>query len=64
VQHQVTTVDAQPSNPQQGPILVAVTGRLLVDEEKNPMQFSQTFQLIPDNGSYYVFNGIQSRLIL
>ncbi|KAJ3364007.1 Nuclear transport factor 2 [Kappamyces sp. JEL0680] len=39
-----------------GPILVMVTGRLLVDEEKNPMQFSQSFQLIPENGSYYVFN--------
>lgn len=30
VQHQVVTVDAQPSNPQPGPILVSVTGRLLV----------------------------------
>ncbi|KAI8895409.1 hypothetical protein BC833DRAFT_660127 [Globomyces pollinis-pini] len=58
VQHQVVTVDAQPSNPQQGPVLVSVTGRLLVDEEQNPQQFSQTFQLVPDNGSYYVFNDI------
>ncbi|KAJ3325204.1 Nuclear transport factor 2 [Boothiomyces sp. JEL0866] len=48
VQHQVVTVDAQPSNPQPGPILVTVTGRLLVDEESNPQQFSQTFQLIPE----------------
>ncbi|KAJ3276718.1 Nuclear transport factor 2 [Terramyces sp. JEL0728] len=58
VQHQVVTVDAQPSNPQPGPILVSVTGRLLVDEESNPQFFSQTFQLIPEGGSYYIFNDI------
>lgn len=38
VQHQIVTIDAQPSNPQPGPLLVAVTGRLLVDQETNPMQ--------------------------
>ena len=36
VQHAITTIDAQPSNPQQGPLLVTVTGRLLVDDEQNP----------------------------
>lgn len=57
VQHAVTTIDAQPSNPTQGPLIVTVTGRLLVDEEKNPQQFTQVFQLIPEGGSYFVFNG-------
>jgi hypothetical protein len=58
VQHRVATVDVQPSNPQQGPLLVFVTGQLLVDEESNPQQFSQTFQLVPEGSSYYVFNGL------
>lgn len=36
-----------------------VTGALLVDEEQRPMNYSQTFQLLPDGqGSYFVFNDI------
>jgi len=59
VQHQVTTLDAQPSSVSDGGILVQVTGALLVDEEQRPMNYAQTFQLLPDgNGSYYVFNDI------
>jgi hypothetical protein len=58
VQHQVVTLDVQPSNPTPGPLLVTVTGRLLVDNETNPMQFSQTFQLVPEGSSYYIFNDI------
>lgn len=57
VQHQVSTLDAQPSNPN-GAILVIVTGALLVEEEKRPMSYSQTFQLLPRQGSYYVFNDV------
>ncbi|KAL4885086.1 hypothetical protein BJY04DRAFT_159372 [Aspergillus karnatakaensis] len=58
VQHQVATLDAQPSS-EQGGILVLVTGALLVDEEQKPMNYSQTFQLLPDGaGSYFVFNDI------
>ncbi|KAL2796880.1 hypothetical protein BJX66DRAFT_323743 [Aspergillus keveii] len=58
VQHQVSTLDAQPSN-EQGGILVLVTGALLVDEEQKPMNYAQTFQLLPDGaGSYFVFNDI------
>eukprot|EP00842_Homolaphlyctis_polyrhiza_P005253 jgi/Hompol1/5729/HPOL_004657-RA len=57
VQHQVATIDVQPSNPQAGSLLVTVTGRLLIDEETNPTQFSQTFQLIAEGSSYFVFNG-------
>jgi hypothetical protein len=58
VQHKVTTLDAQPSNPSVSSLLVLVTGLLIVDDESNPMQFTQTFQLIPDGGSYYVYNDV------
>ncbi|PLB52975.1 putative nuclear transport factor NTF-2 [Aspergillus steynii IBT 23096] len=58
VQHQIATFDAQPSN-EQGGILVMVTGALLVDEEQKPMNYSQTFQLLPDGqGSYFVLNDV------
>ncbi|PLN79852.1 putative nuclear transport factor NTF-2 [Aspergillus taichungensis] len=58
VQHQVSTFDAQPSNAEGG-ILVLVTGALLVDEEQKPMNYSQSFQLLPDGaGSYFVFNDV------
>ncbi|KAB8214934.1 hypothetical protein BDV33DRAFT_195653 [Aspergillus novoparasiticus] len=58
VAHQVGTLDAQPSN-EAGGILVMVTGALLVDEQQNPMNYTQTFQLMPDGaGSYFVFNDI------
>ncbi|KAJ1324917.1 NTF2 domain-containing protein [Microdochium nivale] len=56
VKHQVTTLDAQPSVG--GGVLVLVTGQLLVDEEQRPMNYTQTFQLMPEGGSYYVFNDI------
>lgn len=26
-----------------------------VDDESNPLSFSQVFQLIPENGTYYVY---------
>ncbi|KAE8135712.1 hypothetical protein BDV38DRAFT_272553 [Aspergillus pseudotamarii] len=55
VAHKVNTLDAQPSN-ENGGILVVVTGALLVDEEQRPMNYTQTFQLLPDSGSYFVFN--------
>ncbi|KAH0391062.1 hypothetical protein KCU89_g14919, partial [Aureobasidium melanogenum] len=58
VQHEVSSLDAQPSN-EAGGILVLVAGRLLVDEEQRPMSYTQSFQLLPDGaGSYYVFNDI------
>ncbi|KAK3679287.1 Nuclear transport factor 2 [Recurvomyces mirabilis] len=58
VEHQVTTLDAQPADTTTGAILVIVSGVLLVEEEKRPMSFAQTFQLKPREGSYYVFNDI------
>ncbi|KAF7542623.1 hypothetical protein G7Z17_g11409 [Cylindrodendrum hubeiense] len=58
VKHQVTTLDAQPSNDSGG-IIILVTGALLVDDEERPMNFSQSFQLAPDGaGSYFVYNDI------
>ncbi|KAJ7931338.1 hypothetical protein B0H13DRAFT_1957667 [Mycena leptocephala] len=58
VQHKVTTKDAQPSSGAVASLLVSVTGMLVVDDSPNPLQFSQVFHLIPDGGSYYVFNDI------
>ncbi|KII89267.1 hypothetical protein PLICRDRAFT_698354 [Plicaturopsis crispa FD-325 SS-3] len=58
VQHKVTTLDAQPSSPTIASLIVSVTGLLVVDDSTNALQFSQVFQLIPDNGSYYVLNDI------
>ncbi|WFD29829.1 Nuclear transport factor 2 [Malassezia sp. CBS 17886] len=57
VQHKVETRDAQPTGDGQS-LTVLVTGMLLVDEGLNPLKFSQSFTLVPDAGSYYVFNDI------
>ncbi|KAJ4326163.1 Nuclear transport factor 2 [Fusarium piperis] len=59
VKHQVSTLDAQPSNTDGG-IIILITGALLVDEEQRPMNFSQSFQLArdPATGNYFVFNDI------
>jgi len=58
VKHAVSTLDAQPSGDTGG-ILILVTGALLVDDEQRPMNYSQTFQLLPDGaGSYFIFNDI------
>ena len=57
VVHKVGTLDAQP-NPNGGAIIL-VTGQLLVDEEQNPMNYTQTFQLFPtDKGTYFVYNDV------
>ncbi|KAK7035769.1 nuclear transport factor 2 [Favolaschia claudopus] len=58
VQHKVTTKDAQPSSGSVASLLVSVTGLLVVDDSPNPLQFSQVFHLLPEGGSYYVFNDI------
>jgi len=57
VQHRVDTTDAQPSSLE-GAILVMVTGALLVDDQPQPMSYVQTFNLMPESGSYFVFNDI------
>ncbi|KAI1784237.1 nuclear transport factor 2 [Ganoderma leucocontextum] len=58
VQHKVTTLDAQPSSPNVASLIVSVTGLLVVDDSPNPLQYSQIFHLIPEGGSYYVYNDI------
>ncbi|WFC96748.1 Nuclear transport factor 2 [Malassezia brasiliensis] len=57
VQHKVDTRDAQPTGDGQA-LVVLVTGMLLVDDGQNPLKFSQSFTLLPENGSFYVFNDI------
>lgn len=57
VAHRISTLDAQPSSPSGGGVLVMVTGELLIDEEQNSQRYSQVFHLMPDAGSFYVFNG-------
>ncbi|CAO3702760.1 unnamed protein product [Rhizopus stolonifer] len=58
VVHQVNTCDAQPGNPTSGSIIVTVTGHLLIDDGANPLMFCQTFHLIPEGASYWVYNDI------
>ncbi|KAI0045085.1 hypothetical protein FA95DRAFT_1463500, partial [Auriscalpium vulgare] len=57
VEHEVTTLDAQPSSP--GSLrssLAATEAKLtIVDDSQNLLRFSQVLQLITDGGSYYVY---------
>jgi hypothetical protein len=53
VRHKISTVDAQPSHPSNGTIIVMVTGQILVDGETNPQQFSQVFHLFPEGREYW-----------
>ncbi|AXA50992.1 nuclear transport factor [Malassezia restricta] len=57
VQHKVDTRDAQPTGDGNS-LVVLVTGMLLVDDGQNPLKFSQLFTLVPEGGSFYVFNDI------
>ncbi|XP_073037159.1 nuclear transport factor 2B-like [Primulina eburnea] len=57
-QHQITTVDCQPSGPAGG-MLVFVSGNLQLAGEQHKLKFSQMFHLMPTpQGSYYVLNDI------
>ncbi|GFP88391.1 nuclear transport factor 2 [Phtheirospermum japonicum] len=57
-QHQISTVDCQPSGPAGG-VLVFVSGNLQLGGEQHPLKFSQMFHLIPTpQGSFYVLNDI------
>ncbi|KAI7884216.1 nuclear transport factor 2 [Lichtheimia hyalospora FSU 10163] len=58
VAHRISTIDAQPTDPNAGTIIVTVTGQLLIDEEQNPQMFMQNFHLVPEGGSYWVLNDI------
>ncbi|KAA8917218.1 hypothetical protein TRICI_000611 [Trichomonascus ciferrii] len=57
VKHEIATLDAQPASPN-GDVICMVTGQLLVDEEANPLKFSQCFHLMPEGQQYFVFNDI------
>lgn len=57
VQHQVSTLDSQPTPS--GGIICFVTGKLIVDGDANPLMFGQTFQLMPTpQGSWYIHNDL------
>ncbi|KAJ5141370.1 Nuclear transport factor NTF-2 [Penicillium atrosanguineum] len=57
VRHKLATFDAQPSSD--NGIIVLATGALLVDEEQQPMSYTQLFKLQPDGaGSYFVLNDV------
>ena len=45
IQHIPKTLDVQPSGA--GGLLVMVTGQVKVDDEKNPLLFSELFHLMP-----------------
>jgi len=57
IQHRVDTTDAQPGN-EAGAILVMVTGALMVDDQPQPMNYVQVFQLLPEAGTYFVQNDV------
>ena len=54
VSHNLKSLDCQPSGC--GGIIVHVVGELKVDEEKNPLKFSQVFHLMPQEKSFWVVN--------
>ncbi|KAL7110057.1 hypothetical protein ACP275_05G001300 [Erythranthe tilingii] len=57
-QHQISTVDFQPSGPVGG-MLVFVSGNLQLAGEQHALKFSQMFHLMPTpQGSFYVLNDI------
>ncbi|KAK7280865.1 hypothetical protein RIF29_08404 [Crotalaria pallida] len=57
-QHQIVTVDCQPSGVNGG-MLVFVSGNLQLAGEHHALKFSQMFHLIPTpQGSYYVNNDV------
>ncbi|XP_020589907.1 nuclear transport factor 2-like [Phalaenopsis equestris] len=57
-QHNISTIDCQPSGPAGG-VLVFVSGSLQLLGEQHALKFSQMFHLIPTpQGSFYVLNDI------
>merc|ERR1719416_89860 len=58
VQHQVVKCDCQPTLGDNG-VVVFVIGKLLVDDNANPLMFAQTFCLKPTpQGGYFCQNDI------
>jgi hypothetical protein len=74
VKHAVSTLDAQPTNEGQGIIILVTGALLVctftamsevylltilqVDDEQKPLNYSQVFTLLQDNGNWYVYNDI------
>jgi hypothetical protein len=57
VQHKTETLDAQPTSS--GGIIILVTGKLLVDEEQNILNYTQAFHLSQDPaGAWFVANDV------
>ncbi|KAK8940354.1 Nuclear transport factor 2 [Platanthera guangdongensis] len=53
-QHNISTIDCQPSGPAGG-VLVFVSGSLQLSGEQHALKFSQMFHLIPTaQGSFYM----------
>jgi len=55
VQHRVDTKDAQLLSGGNG-LFVLVTGALIVDDSPSPLNYSQSFILVSEGGSFYVAN--------
>ncbi|KXX75815.1 Nuclear transport factor 2 [Madurella mycetomatis] len=63
VRHVHGEPDAQPTPA--GGIIILVNGQLAVDEEQNPLPYSQTFHLCQDGaGQWFVQNDIFSLVLL
>ncbi|KAK8958352.1 Nuclear transport factor 2 [Platanthera guangdongensis] len=57
-QHNISTIDCQPSGPAGG-MLVFVSGSVQLSGEQHAVKFSQMFHLIPTaQGNFYVLNDI------
>mmetsp|Transcript_98869 Transcript_98869/g.121048 ORF Transcript_98869/g.121048 Transcript_98869/m.121048 type:complete len:192 (-) Transcript_98869:158-733(-) len=59
IKHDPKTVDVQPSGC--GGLMIFVTGDLRLDDMQNPVKFSESFHIVPNNGStndFWVHNDI------
>jgi len=55
--HDISTVDCQPYGPAGG-VLAFVTGILNIPGQERPVKFSEMFNLIPIQDTFYVSNAI------
>ncbi|KAJ2847972.1 Nuclear transport factor 2 [Coemansia brasiliensis] len=58
IAHKITTIDTQPSIQGTNAIIISITGQLMFDDEPKPQQFCQTFQLVNNNNSFFIFNDV------
>jgi len=59
IKHNVTSTDCQPSVSQG--VLVMVSGELYVDDQSQPLKYSQVFHLMPSSqNNFYVTNDVLS----